>query len=173
MGTCRQSAPTTPAGGSTSTTSSGGYKRDRLKHDRVLEVAARLPSARRTVATHLQLHGNAVPSGRWEPPSGFLILVSSGSAARRTPRATTATVWPRSTRSTSRIEAGAVIFNYVAKSGQERYVALADDLVLRAVRDLLAAAGAADRNCLPTRTRRSGTTSAQQTSTATSRPGRR
>ena len=31
-----------------------------------------------------------------------------------------------------------MIFNYVAKSGQERYVALADDLVLRAVRDLLA-----------------------------------
>jgi len=36
------------------------------------------------------------------------------------------------------IEAGSVIFNYVAKSGQERYVALADDLVLRAVHDLLA-----------------------------------
>ena len=31
-----------------------------------------------------------------------------------------------------------MIFNYIAKSGQERYVALADDLVLRAVRDLLA-----------------------------------
>jgi DNA topoisomerase IB len=39
------------------------------------------------------------------------------------------------------IEAGSVIFNYVAKSGQERYVALADDLVLRAVRDLLARRG--------------------------------
>ena len=39
------------------------------------------------------------------------------------------------------IEAGAVIFNYVAKSGQERYVALADELVLRAVRDLLARQG--------------------------------
>jgi DNA topoisomerase-1 len=30
-----------------------------------------------------------------------------------------------------------VIFNYVAKSGQERYVALADDLVLAAIRALL------------------------------------
>ena len=28
------------------------------------------------------------------------------------------------------IAAGSVIFNYIAKSGQERYVALADDLVL-------------------------------------------
>jgi len=36
------------------------------------------------------------------------------------------------------IEAGSVIFEYVAKSGQERYVALADDLVLEAVRYLLA-----------------------------------
>ena len=31
-----------------------------------------------------------------------------------------------------------MIFDYTAKSGQERYVALADDLVLEAVRDLLA-----------------------------------
>ena len=32
-------------------------KRDRLKYDKVLEVAARLPAARRTVAKHLQLAG--------------------------------------------------------------------------------------------------------------------
>src|SRR5918994_1402132 len=35
------------------------------------------------------------------------------------------------------IEGDNVVFDYVAKSGQERYVALADDLVRKAVRDLL------------------------------------
>ena len=35
------------------------------------------------------------------------------------------------------IEGSTVVFDYVAKSGQERYVALADDLVRQAVRDLL------------------------------------
>ena len=35
------------------------------------------------------------------------------------------------------IEGGSVIFDYTAKSGQERYVALADDLVRAAVRDML------------------------------------
>ena len=67
------------------------------------------------------------------------------------------------------IQAGSVIFDYVAKSGQERYVALADDLVLEAVRYLLARQEV-DPNCLHTRPMVSGVTSAPQRSTAISRP---
>ena len=66
------------------------------------------------------------------------------------------------------IEAATVVFDYIAKSGQERYVALADDLVRAAVRELLAA-GRAGRNCWRTRTAGTGTTSARPRSTPTSR----
>ena len=67
------------------------------------------------------------------------------------------------------IEAGAVIFNYAAKSGQERYVALADDLVLRAVRDLLTRSGGGPELLASTKMDSTGMTSAPTTSTATSR----
>jgi DNA topoisomerase IB len=72
-------------------------QRDRLKHDKVLEVAARLPSARRTVARHLKLEGMPYQRALEQPPD-FLILVSSGSAVRRT-RMTSA---PMTSTATSR-----------------------------------------------------------------------
>ena len=70
---------------------------------------------------------------RWAPRFDSLILVSSGSAVRRTRRANNSYGLATIHTEHVSIEAGSVIFDYVAKSGQERYVALADDLVLEAV----------------------------------------
>jgi DNA topoisomerase I len=115
-------------------------QRDRLKHDKVLEVAARLPSARRTVAKHLQLKG--MPCRR-ALGTAFRLLdlgffrIGGESYAESNNSYGLATIQKEHVT----IEGGAVIFNYVAKSGQERYVALADDLVLRSVGDLLARRG--------------------------------
>jgi DNA topoisomerase IB len=111
--------------------------RDRLKHDRVLEVAARLPEARRTVAQDLQLEGmpyeRALGTAFRLLDLGFFRIGGEAYAEANNSYGL-ATIHKVHVS----IENGSVIFNYVAKSGQERYVALADDLVLRAVRDLLA-----------------------------------
>ena len=112
-------------------------QRDRLKHDKVLEVAARLPTARYAVAQDLQLDG--MPFER-ALGTAFRLLdlgffrIGGEAYAEANNSFGLATIHKEHVS----IEAGSVIFNYVAKSGQERYVALADDLVLRAVRDLLA-----------------------------------
>jgi DNA topoisomerase I len=112
-------------------------KRDRQKHDRVLEVAARLPAARRAVAQDLQLEG--MPYQR-ALGTAFRLLdlgffrIGGEAYAEANDSYGLATIQKEHVS----IEDGSVIFNYVAKSGQERYVALADDLVLRAVRDLRA-----------------------------------
>jgi DNA topoisomerase-1 len=112
-------------------------KRDRQKHDRVLEVAARLPAARRAVAQDLQLEG--MPYQR-ALGTAFRLLdlgffrIGGEAYAEANDSYGLATIQKEHVS----IEDGSVIFNYLAKSGQERYVALADDLVLRAVRDLLA-----------------------------------
>ena len=112
-------------------------KRDRLKYDRVLEVAARLPAARRAVARDLQLAGmpyqRALGTAFRLLDLGFFRIGGEAYAEANNSYGL-ATIHKEHVS----IEAGSVIFNYVAKSGQERYVALADDLVLRAVRDLLA-----------------------------------
>ena len=115
-------------------------KRDRLKHDRVLEVAARLPEARRAVAGDLQLEGmpyeRALGTAFRLLDLGFFRIGGEAYAEANNSYGL-ATIQKEHVS----IENGSVIFNYVAKSGQERYVALADDLVLRAVRDLLARRG--------------------------------
>jgi DNA topoisomerase I len=112
-------------------------KRDRLKHDRVLEVAARLPEARRAVARDLQLEGmpyeRALGTAFRLLDLGFFRIGGEAYAEANNSYGL-ATIHKEHVS----IENGSVIFNYVAKSGQERYVALADDLVLGAVRDLLA-----------------------------------
>jgi DNA topoisomerase-1 len=112
-------------------------KRDRQKHDRVLEVAARLPAARRAVAQDLQLEGmpyqRALGTAFRLLDLGFFRIGGEAYAEANNSYGL-ATIQKEHVS----IEDGSVIFNYVAKSGQERYVALADDLVLRAVRDLLA-----------------------------------
>lgn len=112
-------------------------KRERQKHDRVLEVAARLPAARRAVAQDLQLEGmpyqRALGTAFRLLDLGFFRIGGEAYAEANNSYGL-ATIQKEHVS----IEDGSVIFNYVAKSGQERYVALADDLVLRAVRDLLA-----------------------------------
>lgn len=115
-------------------------KRDRLKHDRVLEVAARLPAARQTVAQDLQLEGmsyeRALGTAFRLLDLGFFRIGGEAYAEANNSYGL-ATIHKEHVS----IENGSVIFNYVAKSGQERYVALADDLVRSAVRDLLARRG--------------------------------
>ena len=112
-------------------------QRDRLKHDRVLEVAARLPAARRAVARDLQLPGmpyeRALGTAFRLLDLGFFRIGGEAYAESNNSYGL-ATIHTEHVS----IEAGSVIFEYVAKSGQERYVALADDLVLEAVRYLLA-----------------------------------
>ncbi|HTF41509.1 MAG TPA: DNA topoisomerase IB, partial [Propionibacteriaceae bacterium] len=115
-------------------------KRDQLKYDRVLELAARLPAARRSVETHLQLTG--MPYQR-ALGTAFRLLdlgffrIGGEAYAEANHSYGLATIQKEHVT----IESGAVIFNYLAKAGQERYVALADELVLGAVRELLARRG--------------------------------
>ena len=111
-------------------------KRDKSKHDRVLIVAGRLPKARRTVARHLQLEGmpyeRALGAAFRLLDLGFFRI--GGEAYAETNNSFgLATIQKEHVT----VSGGEVVFDYVAKSGQERYVALADDLVRAAVRDLL------------------------------------
>ncbi|HET9650160.1 MAG TPA: DNA topoisomerase IB [Microlunatus sp.] len=111
-------------------------KRDKSKHDRVLQVAARLPKARRTVARHLRLDG--MPYER-ALGAAFRLLdlgffrIGGEAYAEANNSFGLATIQ----REHVTVSGGEVVFDYIAKSGQERYVALADELVRAAVRDLL------------------------------------
>ena len=111
-------------------------KRDESKHDRVLEVAARLPRARRRVGVHLQLDG--MPYER-ALATAFRLLdlgffrIGGETYAEANHSYGLATI--RKEHVT--VENRTVVFDFVAKSGQERYVALADDLVRASVADLL------------------------------------
>ena len=138
--TSRPWAPTTPAGGSTSTTSSGACKRDKSKHDRVLEVAAKLPLARRRVAKHLRLAG--MPYER-ALGTAFRLLdlgffrIGGEAYAESNQSYGLATIHKEHVS----LEGRSVVFDYIAKSGKERYIALGDDLVRAAVEELLARDG--------------------------------
>ncbi len=110
--------------------------RDKSKHDRVLTVADRLPRARRRVARDLRLEG--MPRER-ALATAFRLLdlgffrIGGEAYAEANNSYGLATV--RKEHVT--LEDGSVVFDYIAKSGKERYVALADDLVRAAVEDLL------------------------------------
>ena len=111
-------------------------KRDASKHDRVLEVAARLPSARKVVAKHLKLDG--MPYER-ALGTAFRLLdlgffrIGGEAYAEANESYGLATIRKEHVS----VQDGAVVFDFVAKSGQERYIALADDLVRAAVTALL------------------------------------
>ena len=111
-------------------------KRDQSKHDRVLTVAARLPTARRRVIKHLQMEG--MPYER-AMAAAFRLLdlgffrIGGEAYAEANNSYGLATIQKQHVS----IQGRSVVFDYVAKSGQERYVALADNLVRAAVRDLL------------------------------------
>lgn len=107
-------------------------KRDRSKHDRVLEVATRLPEARRTVAKHLAFDG--MPRER-ALATAFRLLdlgffrIGGETYAEQNGSYGLATIEKKHVR----IESGSVVFEYVAKSGQERLIALADQPVRDAI----------------------------------------
>ena len=112
-------------------------KRDKNKHDRVLEVAAKLPSARRKVAKHLRSPG--MPYER-ALGTAFRLLdlgffrIGGETYAESNQSYGLATIHKEHVT----LEGRSVVFDYIAKSGKERYIALADDLVRSAVEELLA-----------------------------------
>jgi DNA topoisomerase IB len=107
-------------------------QRDKAKHDRVLIVAARLPRARVTVAEHLELPG--MPRER-ALGTAFRLLdlgffrVGGEVYAEDNGSFGLATIQKQHVKVTST----EVIFEYPAKSAQERLVAVADDTVRDAV----------------------------------------
>jgi DNA topoisomerase IB len=107
-------------------------KRDEAKHDRVLEVAARLPRARKRVAEHLALEG--MPRER-ALGTAFRLLdlgffrIGGEAYAEANGSYGLATIEKQHVR----VEDDLVVFEYVAKSGKERLVAIADQPVRDAV----------------------------------------
>jgi DNA topoisomerase IB len=111
-------------------------KRDAAKHDRVLTVAARLPRAREQVAEHLALPG--MPRERALATSFRLLdlgffRIGGEAYVEANGSYGLATIEKQHVRT----EGDAIIFEYTAKSGHERLVAVADDAVRDAVRALL------------------------------------
>ena len=105
-------------------------QRDKAKHDRVLTVAARLPQARTIVGGHLELPG--MPRER-ALGTAFRLLdlgffrVGGETYAEDNGSYGLATIQKRHVR----VKADQVIFEYTAKSSQERLVAVADAAVAR------------------------------------------
>jgi DNA topoisomerase I len=111
-------------------------QRDRAKHDRVLEVAARLPQARQLVERHLQLPG--MPRER-ALATAFRLLdlgffrIGGEAYAEQNGSFGLATIG----RQHVSVEGDLIVFDYIAKSGKERYVAVGDPAVREAVLTLL------------------------------------
>jgi DNA topoisomerase-1 len=107
-------------------------QRDKAKHERVLTVARRLPRARRVVGEHLALPG--MPKER-ALGTAFRLLdlgffrVGGEQYAEDNGSYGLATVEKRHVR----VADDKVVFEYPAKSGQERLVAVADPVVIAAV----------------------------------------
>ncbi len=107
-------------------------QRDKSKHDRVLTVAGRLPKARRKVAEDLALTG--MPRER-ALAAAFRLLdlgffrIGGESYAEENGSYGLATIEKKHVR----IEDDSVVFDYVAKSGKERLIALADQPVRDAI----------------------------------------
>lgn len=119
-------------------------RRDRLKHDRVLEVAARLPAARR--AARRDLAGRTMTRRRALATAFCLLdlgLFRVGGEKYREENGSfgLATVEKRHTT----VTADAVTFDYPAKSGQRRRVTVADPDVRRAVAQLLRRRGGGEQ----------------------------
>ena len=107
-------------------------QRDAAKHDRVLKVAARLPRAREVVAQHLAEPGmsreRALATAFRLLDLGFF-RIGGETYAEQNGSYGLATI----SKDHVRIEDGSVVFEYTAKSGKERYVALAEQEVLDSV----------------------------------------
>jgi DNA topoisomerase IB len=111
-------------------------KRDAVKHERVLEVAKELPRARRRAAEDLRLDG--MPYER-AMGAAFRLLdlgffrIGGEAYAEENHSYGLATI----RREHVSFEGKQVVFDYVAKSGKERYIALVDRPVMAAVRALV------------------------------------
>jgi DNA topoisomerase IB len=107
-------------------------RRDQAKHDRVLIVARRLPRARAVVAEHLQQDG--LPRQR-VLATAFRLLdlgffrVGGEAYAESNGSFGLATIQKQHVR----VSGNEIVFEYPAKSGQERLVAVADRAVREAV----------------------------------------
>jgi DNA topoisomerase IB len=110
-------------------------QRDRAKFDRVLDFARRLPKARRTAAVDLRRAG--MPRDR-ALATAFRLLdlglfrIGGEEYAEDNESYGLATITKRHVR----IDGDALVFEYPAKSGQERLVAVTDDEVRAAVAEL-------------------------------------
>jgi DNA topoisomerase I len=110
-------------------------RRDKAKFERVLDVAARLPNARRVVGEYLALPG--MPRER-ALGAAFRLLdlgffrIGGEAYAEGNGSYGLATIEKQHVH----FENGAIVFEYPAKWGQERLVAVADDSVRAAVREL-------------------------------------
>ena len=111
-------------------------KRDAAKHERVLEAAQNLPAARRQAGKHLRLDG--MPRER-AMGTAFRLLdlgffrIGGEAYAEENHSYGLATI----RREHVSFEGKQVVFDYVAKSGKERYIALVDKPVMEAVRELV------------------------------------
>lgn len=111
-------------------------RRDKSKHDRVLEVAARLPRARRRVSAHLKLEG--MPYER-ALATAFRLLdlgffrIGGETYAEANNTYGLATIQ----RQHVTLEKNTIVFSFVAKSGKDWYKAVGDKLVRDAVAELL------------------------------------
>ncbi len=120
--------------------------RDRAKHQRVMDVARRLPEARRTVAEHLALPG--MPRER-ALATAFRLLdlgffrVGGEAYAESNSTFGLATIECRHVR----VEGPLVVFEYVAKSHKDRRLVLRDDAVRASLQTMLAR-GAGDEDDL-------------------------
>jgi DNA topoisomerase I len=110
-------------------------RQDRVKHDRVLDVGRRLPTARRRVAQHLAL---GEMSKQRALATAFRLLdlglfrVGGEQYADQHGSYGLATLEKRHVR----IGDGTIVFDYPAKSGQRRRVEIVDPAVHRAVVEL-------------------------------------
>ena len=110
-------------------------RRDKAKFERVVEFAKRLPRARLVVADHLALPG--MPRER-VLGTAFRLLdlgffrIGGEEYADDNGSYGLATLEKRH----AHIEGRSIVFEYPAKSGQERLIAVADDAVLAAVTEL-------------------------------------
>jgi DNA topoisomerase IB len=117
--------------------------RDKQKHDRMLEMAARLPRARKRVTEHLALDG--MPRDR-ALATAFRLLdlgffrVGGESYAEQNGSYGLATIRKEHVR----VEGDQIVFEYTAKSGQHRLVAVGDPAVLEAVQLLRRRRGGGD-----------------------------
>ncbi len=107
-------------------------QRDRRKHDRVLEVAAHLPGARQLVAEHLALPG--MPRER-ALATAFRLLdlgffrIGGETYAEQNGSYGLATIGKQHVSVEDRL----IVFEYVAKSGKDRMIAVGDPAVTEAV----------------------------------------